>query len=104
MRMMIEWPVIKDNWSKEKKEKIIKDRVEIAKYVDFLYSNRSVIKLKKYRSIDRAAFLNLSVFCITCKKRKKLWRFYDIECDIVNDSCGSCKQKQEIYETLKGII
>lgn len=104
MKKLIEWPIINDSWSKEKKEKILKDREEITKNVDFLYSDRSVIKLKKYRPTEKRVFLNLSAFCITCKKKKKLWRFYNEESDSINNSCELCQQKQEIYDILGDII
>ena len=104
MKKLIKWPTIIDSWSKEKKEKILKDRGEITKYVDFLHSDRSVIKLKKYRTTEKCAFLNLSAFCITCKRQKKLWGFYDEESDSMNNSCALCQQKQEIYDILRGIV
>lgn len=99
----IDWPEINSS-SKNKIEKILKDREELDEMYSLLYKNRSLISLAKFRGVEKYHFLSIKTFCKTCLKSKGIRNFYYKETDTISDDCKNCTKKKEIYNIIKGIV
>lgn len=104
MNYYIKFPDRKVGGRKDKIEEVFSDRRELNHIGKFIYQDRSGIKLAHYRPTEKNAFLRTRITCTSCKRVKTIRSFYLEESDTLLNKCKRCKQHEEIYDILRGIV